>query len=130
MRSDPTPIGRDDRLPDRVDILVVGAGFGGVAALHRLSADHPDLEILAIERADGAGGVWRANDYPGAACDVPTSLYSLSFAPNPDWSHTYGRQHEIRDYLVDVAARFGDRIRYRCALLDAEWLDDHSPWSS
>ncbi|MCF3940985.1 flavin-containing monooxygenase [Gordonia tangerina] len=129
MPSDPTPIHRCDRLPDRVDVLVVGAGFGGLAALHRLSVDHPDLNVLAVERAEGAGGVWRANDYPGAACDVPTSLYSLSFAPNPDWSHTYGRQHEIRDYLVGVAAQFDDRIRYRCALLDAQWDDAAGEWS-
>ncbi|MEE3849329.1 NAD(P)/FAD-dependent oxidoreductase [Gordonia sp. LSe1-13] len=115
-------------LPDRVDVLVVGAGFGGLAALHRLVTDHPDLEILAIERAAEAGGVWRENDYPGAACDVPTSLYSLSFAPNPDWSHSYGRQHEIRDYLIGVADELGDRIRYNCALQDAEWDAAQALW--
>lgn len=115
-------------LPDRVDVLIVGVGFGGLAALHRLRTDHPALRTLAIERADGPGGVWRENDYPGAACDVPTSLYSLSFAPNPNWSHTFGRQHEIRDYLRSVAARFTDRIRYNCALTAARWDADAGEW--
>jgi cation diffusion facilitator CzcD-associated flavoprotein CzcO len=115
-------------LPAHVDVLVVGVGFGGLAALHRLTIDHPGLRTLAIERADGPGGVWRDNDYPGAACDVPTSLYSLSFAPNPDWSHTFGRQHEIHDYLRSVAARFADRIRYNCALTAARWDADAAEW--
>lgn len=120
--------GNRTTLPDRVDVLVVGVGFGGLAALHRLRADHPDLEILAIERASGAGGVWRDNDYPGAACDVPTSLYSLSFAPNPNWSHTYGRRNEIHDYLVDVAEDHRDVIRYDCALENASWDAARSEW--
>ncbi|GAC68345.1 flavin-containing monooxygenase [Gordonia soli] len=118
----------DSTLPHRVDVLVVGVGFGGLAALHRLREDHSDLDVLAIERAEGAGGVWRENDYPGAACDVPTSLYSLSFAPNPDWSHTYGRQAEIHDYLVRVAADHADRIRYRCAMTAAFWDAEHAEW--
>ncbi|MCH5643221.1 NAD(P)/FAD-dependent oxidoreductase [Gordonia sp. ABSL49_1] len=118
------------RLPVYVDVLVVGVGFGGLAALHSLRRDHPDLSVLAIERAATAGGVWRENNYPGAACDVPTSLYSLSFAPNPDWSHTYGAQHEIYRYLRDVAEGFADEIRYNCALLDASWNDTDQEWTA
>ncbi|MFW0785471.1 NAD(P)/FAD-dependent oxidoreductase [Gordonia sp. CPCC 206044] len=116
------------QLPHQVDVLVVGAGFGGLAAVHRLRTDHPRRSILAIERADGPGGVWRDNDYPGAACDVPTSLYSLSFADNPEWSHTYGRQSEIRGYLESVAARHPDTIRYGCALLGATWDCTTDEW--
>ena len=115
-------------LPRHVDALVVGTGFGGLAALHRLRTDHPDLTVLAIERADGAGGVWRANDYPGAACDVPTSLYSLSFAPKPDWSHSYGRQSEIRSYLEGVAEPYADQIRYNCTLESAQWDGAQGEW--
>ncbi|GAA14553.1 flavin-containing monooxygenase [Gordonia alkanivorans] len=115
-------------LPEHIDVLVVGVGFGGLAALHRLRKDHPGLTTLAIERAEGAGGVWRENDYPGAACDVPTSLYSLSFAPNPDWSHTYGRRHEIHNYLRSVAADYDDQIRYNCALTAACWDGAAQEW--
>lgn len=95
-----------DGLPAEIDVLVVGAGFGGLAALHRLRTDHPSLSVLAVERAAEAGGVWLANTYPGAACDVPTALYSLSFADNPNWSHTFGRQWEIRQYATKVAADY------------------------
>ena len=115
-------------LPERVDVLVVGVGFGGLAALHRLRKDHPELRALAIERAAGAGGVWRENDYPGAACDVPTSLYSLSFAPNPNWSHTYGRRGEIHEYLRSVAADYEDQIRYNTSLTAARWDGAAQEW--
>lgn len=115
-------------LPDRVDVLVIGTGFGGLAALHQLDENHRGLEVLAVERGDSAGGVWRANSYPGAACDVPTSLYSLSFAPEPGWSHTYGRQGEIHTYLKRVAERFADRIRYGVDVTGATWLPDEQRW--
>ena len=55
-----------------------------------------------LERGDGVGGTWHYNTYPGCACDVPSNLYSFSFAPNPDWSRTYSRQPEIRAYLERV----------------------------
>lgn len=115
-------------LPAEVDVLIVGAGFGGIAALHRILTDHSADDVLVIERADGPGGVWRANTYPGAACDVPTSLYSLSFADNPNWSHTYGRGGEIRTYLESVAQGFSDHIHYGCEMLEATWDDARSGW--
>ena len=114
--------------PDEVDILIVGTGFGGLAAVHRLRRDHPTARIAVIERASGPGGVWRDNAYPGAACDVPTSLYSLSFADNPEWSHSYGRQGEIRAYLQDVADRYRSVITYDCALESASWDEAAAQW--
>ncbi|NDK89181.1 NAD(P)/FAD-dependent oxidoreductase [Gordonia desulfuricans] len=117
-----------DGLPAEIDVLVVGAGFGGLAALYRLRTDHPGLSVLAVERAAEAGGVWLANTYPGAACDVPTALYSLSFADNPNWSHTFGRQWEIRQYATKVAADYADVIRYDCEMLAAAWDDAAHRW--
>lgn len=114
--------------PTDVEVLIVGTGFGGLAAIHRLRKDHPTLRIAAIERAAGPGGVWRDNEYPGAACDVPTSLYSLSFADKPDWSHSYGRQPEIRDYLEKVAAPYHRLITYNCEMTSARWDDTTSTW--
>ena len=69
----------------KVSVAIVGAGFGGVAAAVKLKQQGQD-DIVVLERGDRIGGVWRANVYPGIACDVPSHLYSLSFAPNPDWS--------------------------------------------
>jgi cation diffusion facilitator CzcD-associated flavoprotein CzcO len=85
-------------------------------------------EVVVYEKADRLGGTWRENAYPGVACDVPSHLYSYSFAPNPDWSHVFSPGQEIQAYLEDVARRFGvDRlIRYgaevtRLDRVDGRW---------
>ena len=78
--------------------VVVGAGFSGIAAGVSLrKAGITDFVIL--EKADRVGGTWRENTYPGAACDVPSHLYSFSFEPNPAWSRAYGDQAEVLAYL-------------------------------
>ena len=64
-------------------------------------------DFVLLEREDDVGGTWHVNTYPGCQCDVPSHLYSFSFAPNPDWSRTYSRQEEIWRYLRDCAERFG-----------------------
>jgi cation diffusion facilitator CzcD-associated flavoprotein CzcO len=111
---------------ERVDTVIVGAGFSGLAMGAKLKrAGREDFVI--IERAGDVGGVWRDNTYPGAACDVPSHVYSLSFAPNPSWSRTYSHQPEIHAYLRRVA-RDEDLERHivlDCELLDARWDDDH-----
>ncbi|RDI44960.1 flavin-containing monooxygenase [Nocardia mexicana] len=110
-------------------IAIVGAGFGGIGLAIKLrEAGFDDLVIL--ERADDLGGTWRANTYPGCACDVPSHLYSYSFAPNPNWSRTYGRQSEILDYIRGVATEHDvvRSIRFGAELLDARWDDDESLW--
>ena len=89
-----------------VSVAIVGAGFGGVATAVRLKQQSQD-DIVILERGDQIGGVWRANTYPGIACDVPSHLYSLSFAPNPDWTKRFSPGSEIRAYLEGVADRFG-----------------------
>ncbi len=90
----------------KVSVAIVGAGFGGVAAAVKLKQQGQD-DIVVLERGERIGGVWRANVYPGIACDVPSHLYSLSFAPNPDWSKRFSPGSEIRAYLRGVADRFG-----------------------
>ncbi len=116
-------------LPERVRTLVVGAGFGGLGiaiALH----GRGDHDFLVVERADDVGGTWRDNTYPGAACDVPSQLYSFSFAPNPHWSRSFSPQPEIQAYLRDVAARSGvlPRFRFGTDVQDARWDDDAAVW--
>ncbi|WP_328387237.1 flavin-containing monooxygenase [Nocardia sp. NBC_00416] len=110
-------------------IVVVGAGFSGIGLAVRLREAGFD-DLLILEQADDLGGTWRANTYPGCACDVPSPLYSYSFAPNPDWSRTYGTQPEILEYLRSVAVRFDviRHIRFGTEMLDARWDDGRSHW--
>ncbi|OZD87999.1 NAD(P)/FAD-dependent oxidoreductase [Rhodococcus sp. 05-2256-B2] len=118
-------------MPQQVDVLVVGAGFAGLAAVAKILAADPSADVTVIERASEVGGTWRDNTYPGCACDVPTSLYSFSFAPSPKWSHTFARQPELFDYLQSVVDRLNlrDRIVADCELLSADWSDTDQRWT-
>src|ERR671915_228108 len=89
-----------------LDIAIIGAGFSGLGTAIRLRQQGIE-DFVVLERHDDVGGTWWANTYPGIACDVPSHLYSLSFAPNPDWSKRFSPGHEIRAYLQSVADRFG-----------------------
>ncbi len=93
-------------LPARTDVLIIGAGMSGLAMGRQLKRAGVEDFIIA-ERAEGAGGVWRANAYPGAACDVPSHLYSYSFFPNPEWSRKFAPQSEIKAYFERASKKFG-----------------------
>jgi cation diffusion facilitator CzcD-associated flavoprotein CzcO len=91
-------------------IVVVGAGFGGIAAAIELRR-HGFDEIVILERGPELGGTWHYNDYPGCACDVPSQLYSYSFAQRRDWSRICSPREEILAYLKEVARDYGvDRL--------------------
>jgi cation diffusion facilitator CzcD-associated flavoprotein CzcO len=107
-------------------VAIIGSGFSGIGLAIRLNQDGVD-DFVVLERNDGVGGTWWANTYPGCACDVPSHLYSFSFAPNPDWTRTYSRQPEIRDYLRRVVEEHGvtPHIRLGCEVQGARWADDH-----
>ena len=87
-------------------VVVIGGGMAGLLSVIRLRqlGFH---DVTVYEKADRLGGTWRDNTYPGIACDVPSHLYSYSFAPNPDWSHVFSPGAEIHAYLDDVALRYG-----------------------
>lgn len=116
-------------LPRHVRVAVIGAGFGGLGAgIKLLEAGIRDFAIL--ERAGSVGGTWRDNTYPGCACDVPSHLYSFSFAPNPRWSRSFSRQPEIRAYLEDVADRPGlrPRLYFDTYVTGADWQPKEACW--
>lgn len=117
-------------MKERFEVAVLGAGFGGLALAHRLEQDGVD-DLVLFERGDGVGGTWRANSYPGAACDVPSHLYSLSFAPNPGWSRAYATQPEILEYLEDCFDRFDIRrkVRLETEIVSATWTETDACWN-
>ncbi|PXY34994.1 flavin-containing monooxygenase [Prauserella endophytica] len=113
----------------RVRVAIIGAGFGGLGAAIALKRAGID-DFVVLERADDVGGTWQANTYPGAQCDIPSILYSFSFAPNPRWSRLYPLQGEIHDYLRRCARDFGvlPHVRLRHEVLEAVWDEDDRLW--
>ena len=111
------------------DIAIIGAGFSGLGTAIRLREQGID-DFVVLERHDDVGGTWWANTYPGCACDVPSHLYSFSFAPNPDWSRTYSPQPEIRAYLQRCAERYDlyRSIRLGVSVTAAAWDDAAGRW--
>ncbi|MBO0855609.1 MAG: NAD(P)/FAD-dependent oxidoreductase, partial [Nocardia sp.] len=112
-----------------VHILIVGSGFSGLGLAIRLS-EQGRRDYLVIERGGDVGGTWRDNTYPGAACDVPSQLYSYSFAPNPEWTRSFSRQPEIQKYIQGVADRSGVRERhiFDCEMTGARWNSERAHW--
>src|SRR5438105_3953106 len=112
-----------------VRVLIVGSGFSGLGAAIRLLTDGCD-DFLVVERGGEVGGTWRDNTYPGAACDVPSHLYSYSFELNPNWSRSFSPQNEIQDYLRSVAAKYnvGDKHLFETEVTRAEWDVREQKW--
>jgi cation diffusion facilitator CzcD-associated flavoprotein CzcO len=110
-------------------IAIVGTGFSGIGMAIRLLREG-ETDFVLLERAADIGGTWRDNTYPGCRCDVPSHLYSFSFAPNPNWSSTFSPQPEILDYLRDVATRFGvlPHVRFNTELESARWDEPEARW--
>ena len=119
-----------ERLPERVRVLVVGAGFAGLGAAIKLD-EHGFSDFLVVDKGATVGGTWRDNTYPGAACDVPSQLYSFSFAPNPEWSRSFSPQPEIHAYLERTAREAGvlDRFRFGVTVEDLVFDEDDQLWT-
>jgi cation diffusion facilitator CzcD-associated flavoprotein CzcO len=112
-----------------IDIAIVGSGFSGLGMAIQLKREGIE-DFVVLERGEEVGGTWHYNTYPGCACDVPSHLYSFSFAPNPEWSQTYSPQPEIRAYLRRCADDFGIRphVRLRTNVESAEWNEETQRW--
>ncbi|MEU5888578.1 NAD(P)/FAD-dependent oxidoreductase [Streptomyces sp. NPDC047461] len=114
---------------EHVRVAVIGSGFGGLGAAVRLRREGV-TDFVVLERAGSVGGTWRDNSYPGCACDVPSHLYSFSFAPNPDWPRTFSGQEHIRAYLEHVADVFRLRphLRFDSEVKMMTWDADRLCW--
>lgn len=112
-----------------LDAVIIGAGMSGIcAAYHLQKSGFKKLAIL--EKSDGVGGTWHDNVYPGSGCDVPSHLYSYSFALNPDWSRVFSRQGEIKAYFEKCVDDFGlrDRLELETEVANAAFDETRCVW--
>jgi len=118
-----------DRL-DHARVAIIGAGFSGLGAAIRLKQRGTD-DFVILERSADIGGTWRDNTYPGCACDVPSHLYSYSFAANPDWPRSYSGQDEIWAYLRGCVERYGlgPHLRLGHEVVEAAWDEARGCWA-
>lgn len=112
-----------------VEVLILGAGICGLAAAIGLRQAGID-DVVIVERSDSVGGTWHQNRYPGCAVDIPSHVYSFSYAPKPDWSRVYGTRAELEAYVADVFDDFGvrDQVRFETEVLDARWDASDQRW--
>ncbi len=110
-----------------VRVIIIGAGMAGILTAIRLR-EYGYENFVIYEKADRLGGTWRENTYPGLSCDVPAHLYTYSFEPNPDWSHTFAPGPEIQAYFERVAKKYNviEKIRFdegipHCEFEDGKW---------
>ena len=119
-------------LPDEtgvLDVAIIGAGLSGICLAVKLK-DAGIGRFVLFEKAGEIGGTWRDNTYPGVACDVPSHLYSFSFAPKTDWSRRYAGQAEIRAYIEEVARRWDlhRHLRLNTELIEARFDGTAGLW--
>lgn len=132
LSTNGNPISLDtaqDTVPNQVRVCIVGSGFAGLGLAIRLRKAGIE-DFVVLERDRDLGGTWYQNTYPGCQCDVPSHLYSFSFALNPHWSRTYPLQPEIEDYLHRCADRFGirPRIHLDCEVQGARYEEESAHW--
>ena len=117
------------RTREHYRVAVIGAGFAGVGIGVRL-LEHGIGDFVILERNESVGGTWFEHTYPGCACDIPTHLYSYSFARNPAWSRLFPSQPEILAYVRRIAEEYGvaEHIRLGCEMLHAGWDEAARRW--
>ena len=111
------------------EVIIIGAGFAGLGAALKLKG--LGIEgFVVLEKSNDVGGTWQQNTYPGCACDVPSVMYSFSFALNPEWSRAYAPQQEIQDYLCRCAdaARLREKVQLNTEVKSASWDPDTARW--
>ncbi|CAZ81517.1 unnamed protein product [Tuber melanosporum] len=116
--------------PKYTDVVCIGTGLSGIALGARLKTHYPHASAHFYDRNTNLGGTWHANTYPGAACDVPSVLYSFSFAMNAAWSCITPPQEEIKEYALGVAREYGipERATLGAEVLGCEWVEGRGVW--
>lgn len=127
LRNRPVPVATETPTPR---VAIIGTGFGGLGMAIRLQ-QAGITDVTVFEKADAVGGTWRDNTYPGSGCDLPSHLYSLSFAPNSEWTRKFPEQAEILDYLERTADDFDVRrlIHFRAEVTALAFDDATSTWT-
>lgn len=112
-------------------VVIIGAGFAGIGMAVALRKQGIE-DFVIVEKGTDVGGVWRENRYPGAACDVPSHLYSFSFEPNPHWSRVFSPQAEIEAYLQHCARKYDlyRHLRFACEVEGADYDEAKGLWST
>ena len=111
------------------DIVIIGTGFGGLGMAIKLK-DAGNDDFVILEKGASSGGCWRENRYPGAACDVPSLLYSFSFEPKTNWSRSYAGQEEIESYLHHCEKKYGltEHIQFDTEVASAQFNEQQGRW--
>lgn len=111
-------------------VAIIGTGFSGLGMAIQLKQSGEE-DFIVFEKEEGVGGTWRVNHYPGCACDVPSHLYSFSFAQNPNWTRMFAPQKEIKAYLEYCADTYEimPHVRLKTALNNARWDDNNNHWT-
>lgn len=117
--------------PHPLHTLIIGGGFGGIGMAIQLKQAGID-DFVLLEKSADVGGCWHDNTYPGAACDVPSHLYSFSFEPKPDWSRAFAPQAEIHAYLHGCVDKYGVGPHVRChaEVRTLRYHDDQALWEA
>src|SRR5260221_7145164 len=121
--------GRLDTTEPGHEVLIVGAGFGGIGAAIALQKAGID-DVLIVEKWHGVGGTWLANTYPGVAVDIPAYIYSFSYEQRSDWSRLFAPGDEIRRYAEDVVDKYGlrSKLRLGTTLTRCDFDEAHDLW--
>lgn len=115
---------------NEVRIVIIGAGFAGLCMAINL-LKQGEKNFVVVERADGIGGVWRDNVYPGAACDIPAVLYSYSFEQDYPWTQAYPQQKEILGYMSHIVCKYNlaDHLRFGVNVCNADFKESTAKWT-
>lgn len=115
---------------EKTSILIIGTGFSGLCMGVQLKKAGIE-DFVLLERGDDVGGTWRDNHYPGAACDVPSTLYSFSFEPNPEWSRSFPTQPELFEYQRHVARKYGltPHVRLKADVQECRYDETTKRWT-